>query len=145
MDKTRLIRWGIIVGVMLAAYFAHVEINTYLGKKVLKETGLTILSLEEAFAEARKENKQVLADLSAIWCPSCRKLDKNVLADADVKQAIADKYIYARIEYESDEGKAFQTRYKVKGFPNLLILDAQGNLVRKLALSFEPKPFLNQL
>jgi thioredoxin-related protein len=35
--------------------------------------------------------------------------------------------------------------YGVRGFPTLLILDADGNLVRKLSLTFDPEQFLAQL
>lgn len=138
-------RLAIIVAICLAAYFGQVEVNTYLGKRALAETGLVPLSLPEAFAKAKQENKQVLADLSAIWCPACRKLDKKVLAQPEVKRAIADKYIFARVEYESEDGKAFQKRYNVQGFPHLVILDAAGEVVRHLPVTNDPASFVQAL
>ncbi len=138
-------RLAIIVALCLAAYFGQVEVNTYLGKRALAETGLEPLPLPEAFAKAKLENKQVLADLSAIWCPNCRKLDKHVLSQAEVKRAIAEKYVFARVEYESEDGQAFQKRYKVQGFPHLLVLDATGEVVRHLPLTFDPASFVQAL
>jgi thiol:disulfide interchange protein len=144
MSKT-MKRLAIIAAVVLLAYFAQVEINTYLGKRALAEMGLEPLPLTEAFAKAKQDSKLVLADLSAIWCPSCRKLDKQVLSHVEVKRAIAEKYVYARIEYESEDGKVFQKRYNVQGFPHLLILDPTGEVVRHLPVTFDPEAFAKQL
>jgi len=145
MNKVNLKRLAGLAAVVLIGYFTMVEVNTYLGKKTLEKTGLEILPLEAAFLKAKEQDKPILADLSAIWCPTCRRLDAQVLSDPAVKERIHDQFIYARIEYESEEGKAFQKRYGVSGFPNLLILNADGSIVRKLAMTFEPEDFLKQL
>ena len=127
----------------LALYFGNVELQSYLGRQALAETGLTHLSLEQAFAKAQREEKLVLADMSAIWCPTCRKLDQQVFSNDQVKQAINEKYVFARIEYESDAGKAFMKKYNVSGFPTLLILNANGEKLVHLPLTFDPESFLN--
>ncbi|MDJ0837818.1 MAG: thioredoxin family protein, partial [Acidobacteriota bacterium] len=75
----------------------------------------------------------------------CRKLDKQVLANVDVSKHIREQFVFARVEYESEEGEAFMKRYNVQGFPNLLVLDADGNLVKKLAVTFNPGQFLKSL
>ncbi len=141
-------RWigiGIMAAAVLAAYFINVEVQSYLGRKALAQTGLTALDLPQALAKAESESKLVLADLSAIWCPSCRKLDQTVLSDPEVRKAIEERFIFARIEYESEEGQAFQERYQVRGFPNLLILHPNGELVKKLPLTFDPAQFQRNL
>ena len=80
-----------------------------------------------------------------IWCPGCRTLDKQVLSAPSVQKEINKSFVFARIEYETEEGKAFKKRYKVSGFPNLLILDDQGKLVRKLPTVFDPDTFIANL
>lgn len=143
--KSKWVSFAIMGGVLLAAYFINVEVQSYLGRKVLSQTGLSALDLPSALAKAESESKLVLADLSAIWCPSCRKLDKTVLSDPGVRRTIEERFVFARIEYESEEGAAFQQRYQVRGFPNLLILDARGDLVKKLPLTFDPAEFQRNL
>jgi thiol:disulfide interchange protein len=136
---------AILVAVVVAGYFIQVEVNTYLGKKVLANMDLKVHTLDEAFAAARADSKLVLADLSAIWCPGCRTLDKQVLSAPAVQKEINKNFVFARIEYETEEGQAFKKRYKVSGFPNLLILDDQGKLVRKLPTVFDPDTFIANL
>jgi thiol:disulfide interchange protein len=131
--------------VVTGAYFINVEVQSYLGQKVLKNTGLQVLSLTEASALAANESKLVLAVSSAIWCPSCRKLDKQVFSDQGVLEDIERGFVYARIEYESDEGKAFLERYDLTGFPNILVLEPSGKLIRKVPLTFDPETFRKNL
>jgi len=143
--KSTLLSWLPYVLIPLVVYFGNVEVQSYLGRQALEETGLAHIPLNEALAKAGAENKLVLADMSAIWCPSCRKLDQQVLANDAVKQAIAKDYVFSRIEYESDEGEAFMVKYQVRGFPTLLILDAEGNKLTQLPLTFSPAAFIDMI
>ena len=44
-------------------------------------------------ALARGEHKPLLVHFSAIWCPPCSKLDREVLKSPDVKQLLGDRFI----------------------------------------------------
>ena len=141
MNKKRVLTYAVIGALLVAAYFINVEVQSLLGRRALAATGLQTHGLKEALEKAGTESKWVLADLSAIWCPSCRAFDRNVLGDPSVKKAINRNFVFARIEYESEQGKAFQKRYGVSGFPNLLILDAQGEMIEHLPLTLDPQAF----
>jgi len=144
--KNNFLRSFLIIGaVAVATYFINVEVQTRLGQSALESTGLELRSLEEAQTIAAKENKLVLADMSAIWCPSCRKLDNEVFAEESVKSIINSRFVFARIEYESDSGKAFMTKYGVRGFPTVLALKADGTLVEQLPLTFDPATYAANL
>ncbi len=143
--KTILRSLTTIVIVAIAAYFLNVEYQSYLGQKAIEATGLEVLALEDALAASKRSGKPVLADLSAIWCPSCHRLDKEVLAHEEVAAKIRADYHYARIEYESEEGEEFRERYQVSGFPNLLLIDSDGSKIRPLPLTFSPEEFLAAL
>jgi len=145
MSKRKWISLAVGAVAVLAAYFINVEVQSHLGRKAREARGITTHSLAEALALARAEGKPVLAELSAVWCPSCRRLDQRVLADPAVRDHIADNYVFAAVELESEEGEAFMERYGVHGIPTLLVLDADGSLVRELTLTFDPKTFLGEL
>lgn len=136
---------AILAIVAIAAYFAHTEYQSHLGRKALVATGLEVHSLDQALAISKETGKPVLADLSAIWCPTCRRLDETVLAHNSVKSKIESDYIFARIEYETEEGQAFMQKHSLRGFPNLLTLDSDGNKLKNLPRTFDPNEFLNAL
>jgi len=140
--KSSALRTLVSLAVIITlAYFGNVELQSYLGRKAVEDTGFPPRSLEQALALARAEDKLVLADMSAIWCPACRKLDRVVFADPAVQAAIRKSYVFTRIEYESAEGEAFMDEYDLRGFPTLVILDADGRLIRELPVTFDPEQF----
>lgn len=146
-EKTGLKRlpwksWAGIILLLGVAYFANVEVQSYLGRKALNATGMQVYPLGQALSKAAVEKKLVLANMSAIWCPSCRKLDQSVFSDSAVHDAINRDYVFTRIEYESPEGKAFMEEYQVRGFPTLLVLDHTGKKLRQLPLTFNPRGFI---
>jgi thiol:disulfide interchange protein len=126
-------------------YYANLAYQSSLGRKALTQMGLTPLSLDEALHQAQDESKQVLLDVSAIWCPTCRTLDQYVFADPQVQQAIKDRYVFARLEYASPEGTAFLKEHQATGYPNLWILDRYGNVVQQLPVVLTAERFLGEL
>ncbi len=132
------LRWLVYALVPLALYFGNVEVQTWRGEQALAATELHFASLEQALARARTSGKPVLADFSAIWCPACRRLHAEVFTDPAVKAAILAGYELSRIDYESPEAPAFMARYGVTGFPTLLVLDQDGQMLRKLPSGFDP-------
>jgi thiol:disulfide interchange protein len=129
-----------VVGVII--FIGNRAFQSHLGREAIQNTGLTMYSLEEAIEKAQLENKMIFADMSAVWCPTCRKLDNEVFTDEKVKAALNEHYVFSRIDYESAEGEAFMQRYNVAGFPTLLILDNKGNKLGQLPLTFSTEKFV---
>lgn len=143
--KASWIKYVILAAAIAAVYFINVEVQTHLGEKALEEMSLERHSLDQALAKAQAENKLVLADLAAIWCPTCRSLDKSIFSDPAVQQAINAKYVFARIEYESPEGEAFMKTYDTRSFPTLLVLSPSGEKLRELPITTISEEFLPYL
>lgn len=135
----RSVLWIFVAAVVATgSYFAHTAWQTQRGEAALKATALQFLPLEQALALAKSQGKPVLVDFSAIWCPTCRALHAEVFTNATVKQAITSGFVLSRVDYESPEARAFMQRYAVQWFPTLLVLSADGQLVRRVPISFDP-------
>jgi thiol:disulfide interchange protein len=136
-----------LLGVLIAAfvgfggYLAHTQWQTQRGEAALKATALDFLPLQAALARAQSQGKPVLVDFSAIWCPTCREMHAQVFTNEMVKKAITQGYVLARVDYESIEAPAFMNRYAVHGFPSLLVLSADGTLLRRVPVNFDPAAF----
>lgn len=144
MQRTwrRLLPWLLVP---LALYFVNVEWQTRRGEAALLATALEFRPLDVALSRARASGRPVLVDFSAIWCPSCRRLHETVFSDPAVQAAINAGYELSLVDYESPEAPAFMTRYAVTGFPTLLVLDADGRLLRRLPISDDPEAFRRSL
>jgi thiol:disulfide interchange protein len=126
-------------------YFVNLEVQTYLGRRARSETGLQYATYEKALLAASTTGKPILVEVSAIWCSTCRKLDNEVFANADVREYLNRHFIVSRLEYESPEGQQFLESNRVSGFPSLWIVDSGGTIVRHLDVTFSPKEFLAEL
>ena len=145
MNKKIIKRFLFAVILLIVGYIVFFEVQTYLGKQALEATGLKSTELSEAIKQARESDKYILADMSAIWCPTCRKLDKKIFSDEKVKKTISEHYIFTRIEYETKQGKVFMKKHDIKGFPTLLILDKNETKILQLPLTFDPELFIDYL
>jgi thiol:disulfide interchange protein len=124
--------------IAIGGYFAHTAWQTQRGEAALKATALDFLPLDQALVLAKAQGRPVLVDFSAIWCPTCRVLHADVFTNAEVRRAITAGFVLCRVDYESPGARAFMQRYEVQGFPALIVLTAEGVLVRHVAISFDP-------
>lgn len=61
------------------------------------------ISLEEALKRASEEDKKILVDVYASWCPYCQRMHSDVYTDNSVLNAISDYYLWVQINVESDD------------------------------------------
>lgn len=92
-----------------------------------------------AEAKAAKENKLIFADFSGSdWCSWCIKLDKEVLNTPEFKEYAKDNLVLFMADFPrgkqisaevKDQNVKLMDKYSVMGFPTILILDSEGNVV----------------
>lgn len=87
-------------------------------------------SFEDILKEAQKANKPILAVFSATWCGPCQQLKTSLLKTDEFKK-IADEVVLLYIEQTTKEGAAYNSKYKVIGFPSFRIFSQQGVLLDK--------------
>lgn len=133
-----------ILGALLLAVVWLTSPNQ-LGRAAFAATGLPERTLSEAQALAREQNKPLLMDFSAYWCSICRKLDRMVLTDEQVKARIEEKYVFVRLDSEHPETRPLMKTYGIYGFPTLLVAQVDGTPIRFIPLAFEPETFLQSL
>jgi len=112
--------------------------------------------LPQAQAKAKAENKLILLDFTGSdWCIWCKRLNDQVFskpefADYAKKNLVLVEVDFPRQKEQSEALKkanqALQEKYKIDGFPTIIVLDGTGQKVGQLGfMPGGPKAFLAEL
>lgn len=99
------------------------------------------IPIHEAQQMAATSDKLIFVDVYEIGCKYCRAMDREVFPDSTVRQVMDANYIPVRLDGNSTEPIQFNGEEipsidfaQSKGayvFPTSLILDAEGNVIKK--------------
>lgn len=138
-----LIVLGIVVLCIIVIYaVSTIEKNTETQQSQNQSIKLQWnIDLNSGFLLAQKSNKLVFVDFYADWCGYCKELDENTYTDTYVQQRLAQKYVLVKINV--DQNPDLASKYKVYGLPTLVILDANGNEIKRQEGYVTPSELLN--
>jgi uncharacterized protein YyaL (SSP411 family) len=86
-------------------------------------------SLDSALSRARQQHRLVLADFGATWCPPCLAMEHETWPDKKVASLVMDSFVPLKVDVDKNGGVA--ERFEVSGIPAVLLLDADGRVVRR--------------
>jgi len=102
-------------------------------KKVYDENADIKADIEKAVALAKKENKHVMLQIGANWCPWCLELDRFCDSVPEIKTALGENFIVQKVNYDRKKANAEHLEVYKRlgypqrfGFPVIVILDADG-------------------
>jgi thioredoxin-related protein len=115
-----------------------------------------LTDLPAAQAKAKKENKLVIMDFTGSdWCVWCKKLHEEVFSKQEFEDYAAKNLVPVLVDFPQDKpqtkelkaaNKALQEKYKIDGFPTVVVLNGEGKEIGKL--NYEkggPKVFIESL
>lgn len=101
-------------------------------------------TLSEGLTAADKASKLVFVDVYTTWCGPCKHMTASIFPDSAVGKLMNGKFINMKFDAEAaGEGKSVATKYKIRSYPTMLILDAKGKeLARLVGSSSKPEDFV---
>ncbi len=82
---------------------------------------------KEAFEKARKENKPILLDLTAVWCHWCHVMDSTSYSNEDCTKIINEDFVPIKVYI--DRRPDIRERYNMGGFPSTVFLNPEGYII----------------
>ncbi len=98
----------------------------------------------KAFSQAKTEKKLVLIDFFGIWCPPCNILDESVFNTPQFQKFSKD-YVFLKLDADASISWEFKTKYNVKGYPTVMLVNADADEISRVVGSRKPKAFLQEM
>jgi thioredoxin-related protein len=107
----------------------------------LADEGQWLTSLPPALEIAKSQNKMVLLDFTGSdWCGWCKKLDAETFSQPAFLDYAAKNVVLVRVDFpkktphsddEKQANKALAEKYKVSGYPTIVVLKSDGDMLFK--------------
>ena len=107
-----------------------------LGTLSLQASDLWSTNYDESLKKAATENRMVLLEFTGSdWCPPCKKQAADVFAQPAFEEFANANLVPVKLDFprraeQSEEQKtanqALAQKYKVEGFPTVILLDSKG-------------------
>lgn len=115
--------------------------SSFTKKRTEKQSnGFILNDFETALERAKKQNKLVLVDFGARWCPACLRLDEEILKDSSFQKATKN-FVKVKLDIDHFATQALERRYAVKGVPTLLFVNPDGKEITRF-YDYQPMPFI---
>ena len=82
---------------------------------------------KESFEKARKEDKPILLDLTAVWCHWCHVMDMTSYSDNEIAEIINKGFVPVKVYI--DKRPDIRERYNMGGFPSTVFLNPDGYII----------------
>ncbi len=102
--------------------------------------------LEKALKDAKASKKSVLVEFTGSdWCPPCIAMRKNVFSKKEFVEAASKNFILVELDFPkgdkelSEKNQPLAEKYKIEGFPTVVLLDSEGKEFTRFFASEYPK------
>lgn len=100
-----------------------------------------LTSVPDASAQAKKESKLVFLNFTGSdWCSWCKKLDEEVFSKSEFADYAKKNVVLVEVDFPISKkldpalvtaNDALKDKYKINGFPTLIVLKPDGTVVWK--------------
>lgn len=90
-----------------------------------------VKSYDDAIAKAQAEDKYIFVDAYTTWCGPCKWLAANVFPEEKVGDYYNENFVNFKIDMEKGEGPDLAKKWKIAGYPTLLYLDKNGDVIHR--------------
>jgi thiol-disulfide isomerase/thioredoxin len=91
-----------------------------------------VITLAQAKQIAKDENKPLFVFAHASWCPTCKKMEEEVLIKKELGDAYNNDIVNVAIDVDSAEGHRLKEQFPIRATPTLFFFKPDGTMARKL-------------
>lgn len=88
--------------------------------------------LKDLLRKSRVYGKPIFIDFYIKSCRPCRMMDKEVYNQKSVARYLNENFLCYKVDGEDFDGMGIAQRYGVKGYPTMVYLDSEGQVLNRL-------------
>lgn len=97
---------------------------------------------QQVLDKAKAENKPIFLDIYASWCGPCKMLKKKTFVNKEVAEYFNKNFINASFDGEVGDGVMLANKFQVQGYPTLIVLNANGEVINGTMGYYPPDELL---
>ena len=101
-------------------------------------------SVKEAFRTAKSSRRPLFLYWGAQWCPPCNKMKKTVFSKPPFKEKIKG-FVSVYFDGDQDRAQIWGEKLKAKGYPTMMIYNADGNEIMRLPIDVSMERYVELL
>lgn len=117
---------GLVIGLASCANKFKPKLNSQQG------INFNVTTLAQAKELAKSQNKPLFVFAHASWCPTCKKMEQEVLIKKELGETYNQQFVNVAIDVDSPEGKKLNEAYHIRATPTLFFFNADGAAAKKL-------------
>lgn len=86
-------------------------------------------SYSKILQRAKSQNKPIFIEFYTTWCAPCKWMQKDIFELDQVGKLFNDNFVNLKVDAEKGEGPGLAAQFGVMGFPMLVYLDSNGDVV----------------
>jgi len=91
-----------------------------------------VKKFDDALKQAAVDKRFLIVDISASWCPFCRKMAREAYTDREYIN-FSRSQVFMRLYADTDEeGTRLARKFGVRSYPTILVLNASGQEIGRL-------------
>jgi len=103
------------------------------------------ICFQKAKEEAKLQRKHIFMNVYAVWCIPCKKLLRTTFQNAQLGSIFNQNFINLSIDAEKGEGISIAKKYGIKAHPYMLLLAADGKVLKRIVGYKTEKQLLDEL
>ena len=111
------------------------------------QTNFQKLTLDEACAKAKVENKLVFVDLYTSWCAPCKLMANEVFPDVELGKFMNEYFVCVKYDAGTEQdGAELAKKFNVQAYPTFLMLNVDKELENQIVgATLKPLDFMAQV
>ncbi len=101
-------------------------------------------SWPQVLEKSQQQEKLIFVDVYAPWCRPCKMMSKKVFPQDDVAKFYNKNFVNYKVNFETPEGKTFEEKYPVEGFPSFFWINGKGEVVHEVIGQMTAKQLIRE-